>query len=91
MQGLEDRCFRFNSCELFNGLPAQLVDMWPAWGAKSTVGYNSSSSVLKFLQLSKLSRTGATPNRATISKVWLFNTCVKSLQCFLSQERLGML
>ena len=84
MQGLEDHCFRFTSYELFNGLPAQLVDEWSAWGVKVAVGYNSSSSVLKFLQLSKLSRTCATPNRATISKVWLYNTCVKSFQCLLS-------
>ena len=27
MQGLEDHCFRFTSDELFNGLPAQLVDV----------------------------------------------------------------
>ena len=85
MQGLEDRCFRFTSDELFNGLPAQLVDEWSTWAVKAAVGYNSSSSALKFLQLIKLSRSGATPNRAaTISKVWLYNTCVKSLQCFLS-------
>ena len=84
MQRLEDRCFRFTIDELFNGLPAQLVDEWSTWGVKDAVGYNSSSSVLKFLQLIKLSRTGATPNRATISKVWLYNTCVKSLQSSLS-------
>ena len=84
MHGLEDHCFRFTSDELFNGLPAQLVDEWSAWGVKAAVGYNSSSSVLKFLQLIKLSRAGATPNKATISKVWLNNTCVKSLQSFLS-------
>ena len=69
MQGPGDHCFRFTSDELFNGLPAQLVDEWSAWGVKAAVGYDSSSSVLKFLQLIKLSRTGATPNRATISKV----------------------
>ena len=51
MQGLEDHCFRFTSDELFNGLPAQLVDEWSTWGVKAAVGYNSSSSVLKFLQL----------------------------------------
>ena len=45
MQGLEDHCFRFTSYELFNGLPAQLVDEWSAWGAKAAVGYSSSSSV----------------------------------------------
>ena len=28
MQGLEDHCFRFTRDELFNGLPAQLVDEW---------------------------------------------------------------
>ena len=56
MQGLEDHCFRFTSYELFNGLPAQLVHEWSAWGVKAAVGYNSSSSVLKFLHLSKLSR-----------------------------------
>ena len=83
MQGLEDHYFRFASDELFNGLPAKLVDKWSAWGIKAAVGYNSCSSVLKFLQLIKLSRTGTTPNRATISKVWLDNSCVKSLQCFL--------
>ena len=77
MQGLADHCFRFTSYELFNGLPAQLVDEWAAWVVKAAVGYNPSSSVLKFLQLSKFSR-------ATRSKVWLYNTCVKSLQCFLS-------
>ena len=49
MQGLEDHCFRFTSDELFNGLPAQLIDKWSARGVKSAVGYNSSSSVLKFL------------------------------------------
>ena len=64
MQGLEDHCFRFAGDEFFNGLPAQLVDKWSAWGVKAAVGYNSSSSILKFLQLIKLSRTGATPNRA---------------------------
>ena len=84
MQGLEDHCFRFAGDEFFNGLPAQLFDKGSAWGVKAAVGYNSSSSILKFLQLIKLSRTGATPNRATISKVWLYNTCVKSRQCFLS-------
>ena len=83
MQGLEDHCFRFTRDEFFNGLPAKLVDEWSAWGVKAAVGYNFSSSVLKFLQLIKLSRTCATPNRATISKVWLYNACVKSLQCFL--------
>ena len=90
MQGLEDHCFRFTSYEFFSGLPAQLVDEWSAWGVKAAVGYNSCSSVLKFLQMSKLSQTGATPNRATISKVWLYNTCVKSLKCLLSLKRLGM-
>ena len=64
MQGLEDHCFRFAGDEFLNGLPAQLVDKWSAWGVKAAVGYNSSSSILKFLQLIKLSRTGATPNRA---------------------------
>ena len=48
MQGLEDHCFRLTSEELFNGLPAQLVDKWSAWGIKAAVGYNSSSSILKF-------------------------------------------
>ena len=43
MQGLEDHCFRFTSYELFNGLSAQLVDEWSAWGVKAAVGYNSSS------------------------------------------------
>ena len=52
MQGLEDHCFRFTSDELFNGLPAQLVDKW-SWGIRAAVGYNSSNSVLKFLQLIK--------------------------------------
>ena len=51
MQGLEDHYFRFTSDELFNGLPAQLVDKWSAWGIKAAVGYNSCSSILKFLQL----------------------------------------
>ena len=53
----------------------------PSWsisglhrGIKAAVGYNSSSSVLKFLQLIKFSQTGTTPNRATISKVWFDNT-----------------
>ena len=84
MQGLEDHCFRFAGDEFFNGLPAQLVDKRSAWGVKAAFGHNSSSSILKFLQLIKLSPTGATTNRAAISKVWLYNTCVKSLQCFLS-------
>ena len=66
MQGLEDHCFRFNSDELLNGLPAQLVDKWSAWGVKAAAGYNSGSSVLKLLQLIKFSQTGTTPNRATI-------------------------
>ena len=35
MQGLEDHYFRFTSDELFNGLPAQLVDEWSAWGVKA--------------------------------------------------------
>ena len=83
MQGLQDHYFRFTRNE-FNGLPSQLVDEWSPWGVKAAVGYNSSSSALKFMQLSKLNRAGATPNRATISKVWLYNTCVKSLQCSLS-------
>ena len=81
MQGLEDHCFRFISDELSSCLPAQLVDKWSAWGVKAAVGYNSSSSVLKFLQLIKFSQTGTTPNRATIWKIWLDNTSVKSLQC----------
>ena len=38
MQGLEDHCFRLTSNELFNGLPAQLVDEWSAWGVKAAVG-----------------------------------------------------
>ena len=38
MQGLEDHCFRFTSDELFNGLPAQLVDKWSARGVKAAVG-----------------------------------------------------
>ena len=83
MQGPENHYFRFTTDELFNGLPAQLVDKWSAWGIKAAVGYDSCSSVLKFLQLIKLSRTGTTPKRAKISKVWLYNRCVKSLQCFL--------
>ena len=66
MQGLEDHYFRFTSDELFNGLPAQLVDKWSAWGIKAAVGYKSSSSVLKFLPLIMLSRTGTTPNRADL-------------------------
>ena len=49
MHGLEDHRFRFTSDELFNGLPAQLVDKWSAWGIKAAVGYNSRRSVLKFL------------------------------------------
>ena len=49
MQGLEDHYLRFTSDELFNGLPAQLVDKWSAWGIKAAVGYNSCSSILKFL------------------------------------------
>ena len=52
MRGLEDHCFRFTRDELFNDIPAQLVDQWSAWGVKDAVGYNSSSSVLKFLQRS---------------------------------------
>ena len=40
MQGLEEHYFRFTSDELFNGLPAQLVDKWSAWGIKAAVGYN---------------------------------------------------
>ena len=32
MQGLKDHCFRFTSDELFNGLQAQLVEEWSAWG-----------------------------------------------------------
>ena len=40
MPGLEDHRFRFTSDELFNGLPAQLVDKWSAWGVKAAVGYN---------------------------------------------------
>ena len=83
MQGLEDHCLRFTSDELFNGLPAQLVDKWSTLDVKAAFGYNSCSSVLMFLQLIKSSQTGTTPNRATISKVWLDNTSVKSLQCFL--------
>ena len=83
MRGLEDHCFRFTSNELLNGLPAQLIDKWSAWGIKAAVGYYSSNSVLKFLQLIKFSQTGATPNRATISKMWLENSSVKILQCFL--------
>ena len=55
MQGLEDHCFRFTSDESFNGCQAQMADKWSAWGIKAAVGYNSSSSVLKFLQLIKLS------------------------------------
>ena len=76
MQGLEDHYFRFTSDELFNGLPAQLVDKWSAWGIKDAVGYDSCSSVLKFLQPIKLSRTGTTPNRATISKGWLCGSTI---------------
>ena len=38
MQGLEGHCFRFTSDELFNGLPAQLVDKWSAWGVHAAVG-----------------------------------------------------
>ena len=40
MQGLEDNCFRFTRDELFNGLPAQLVDECSTWGVKAAVGYN---------------------------------------------------
>ena len=65
MQGLEDHCFRFTSDELFNGLPAQLVDEWSAWGIKAAVCYNSSSSVLKFLQLIKLSQTQHNPKQSS--------------------------
>ena len=47
MQGLEDHRFRFTSDELFNGLPAQLVDKWSALGIKAAVGYNSLGQNLK--------------------------------------------
>ena len=41
MQGLEGHYFRFTSDELFNGVPARLVDKWSIWGIKAAVGYNS--------------------------------------------------
>ena len=37
MQGLEEHYFRFTSDELFNGLPAQLVDEWSTWGVKAAM------------------------------------------------------
>ena len=82
MQGREEHCFRFTSYEFFDGLPAKPVNKWSAWGVKATAANNPSSSVLKFLQLIKLGRTGTSPNRATVSKVWFNNTYVKSLQFF---------
>ena len=83
MLGLQDHSFRFTSYDFFNGLPAQPVNKWSTWRVKAAVGYNSSSLVSKFLQLIKLGRTGTSLNRATVSKVWLNNTCVNSLQFFL--------
>ena len=37
--------------EFSNGLPTKTFDKWTTWGIKAAVCYNSSSTVLEFLQL----------------------------------------
>ena len=48
--------------------------------SKHAVCYDPSSTILKFLQLVDVCRPSTTPDRTTISKVGLDNTCVKSFQ-----------
>ena len=51
--------------EFSNGLPTQTFNKWTAWGIKAAVCYNSSSTVLEFLQLINFSLTGAVPKQSS--------------------------
>lgn len=57
MTGLEYHRHRLISYDAFNCLSARFIYKWCDWGIKAAIGYDSSSSVLKYLQLIKLSRT----------------------------------
>ena len=60
--------------KLTNGFPTKTPNEWSAWGIKIAVGYNSSSSVLKFLKLINISGATTTPYGATVTKMGLHNT-----------------
>ena len=90
IQGLEDHCLRFTSNQFANGLPSQPFNKRSAWGVKVAICNDPSSTVLKFLQLTNFSQTGAAPNRTTVSKVRLNNAPVERLQSFFRYKRLGM-
>ena len=66
--------------ELTNVFPAKTPDEWPTWGIKAAVRYNSSSSVLKLLELINLSCATTTPYRAAVMKMGLHNTRVQYFQ-----------
>ena len=68
---LEDHNLRLITNEFFNGLPTQPFDKRSARGIKAAIGYDSGSTILKFLQPVNFCRTGTTPNRAAVSKVGL--------------------
>ena len=45
LSDLKTIVFRLIADELFNGLPAQPLNEWPAWGVKAATGNNPCSSV----------------------------------------------
>ena len=79
---LEDHNLRLITNEFFDGLPAQPFDKRSARGIKAAIGYDSGSTILKFLQPVNFCRTGTTPNRAAVSKVGFNDARVKSHQTF---------
>ena len=54
--------------KLFNGLSPKQFDKWSTWGIKAAIHYDSSSSILKFLQLVGLSYTTASPTEQQYQK-----------------------
>ncbi len=83
IEGFENHCLRLISDKLINGFPSQAINKRSAWGIVAAISYNSSSSVLKLLQLLNFSSACAAPNRATVAKMGLHNARVESFQSFL--------
>ena len=84
---LEDHNLRLITNEFFDGLPTQPFDKRSARGIKAAIGYDSGSTILKFLQPVNFCRTGTTPNRAAVSKVGLNDARVKSHQTFELEQK----
>ena len=86
MKGFEDHDIRLTTDLLINGLPAKSFYKWQARCIIATASYNTCSPVLSFLQMVNLSQTTTAPNRTTIAKMRLHNTCVHSSQSFFWQN-----